>query len=85
MQLFLLLFVVAFSFVTIGCDKPQTEPVAKIAAREEICWRCGGHKFEVDDTTATFDYQGKTYYFCTEDCKIEFAKDPAHYLPKKEG
>ncbi len=27
----------------------------------------------------TAEYQGKTYYFCSEGCKKEFLKDPAKY------
>lgn len=32
--------------------------------------------------TPHWDYQGTTYYFCSETCKTAFIKDPARYLPK---
>jgi YHS domain-containing protein len=28
------------------------------------------------------DYKGKTYYFCSNDCKTKFQKDPAKYADK---
>ena len=38
----------------------------------------------IDDTTATArsNYQGKTYYFCSEACKKSFDADPARYVSK---
>lgn len=35
----------------------------------------------IDDETAEArsTYQGKTYYFCSEECKQAFDKDPARY------
>jgi YHS domain-containing protein len=27
----------------------------------------------------TLEYEGKTYYFCSDDCKQQFAKDPKRY------
>jgi len=26
------------------------------------------------------EYQGKTYYFCSKDCKARFDANPAHYV-----
>ncbi len=42
---------------------------------------CG---MEVDTAKATaaglrLEYQGTTYYFCSEDCKIQFRKEPKRY------
>ena len=34
----------------------------------------------VDPSTPQAVYQGKTYYFCSADCRAEFEKHPAHYL-----
>ena len=28
----------------------------------------------------SYDYQGKTYYFCATSCLAKFQKDPAYYL-----
>jgi P-type Cu+ transporter len=40
---------------------------------------CG---MSVDETTAPArtSYKGKTYYFCSEDCKESFDKNPDKYL-----
>lgn len=48
---------------------------------------CG---MEVDPkkATATHEYQGMTYYFCSPGCKASFAKEPSKYLkagPKPMG
>ena len=38
---------------------------------------------QVDTADAQFttEYDGKTYYFCSEHCKEEFESDPEEYLP----
>lgn len=45
---------------------------------------CG---MQVDEKTAaaTYEYQGKTYYFCAPGCKAAFSKEPEKYLHKSEG
>ena len=42
---------------------------------------CG---MQIDPTKAKggkSEYKGKTYYFCSEDCKKKFDKEPAKYVP----
>jgi Cu+-exporting ATPase len=34
---------------------------------------------KIADAKVTAEYQGKTFYFCSEGCKKEFLKDPAKY------
>jgi YHS domain-containing protein len=34
----------------------------------------------VDQTTPRYEYGGKTYYFCSQDCRQKFAKNPQKYL-----
>jgi YHS domain-containing protein len=34
------------------------------------------------DQTLHADYQGKTYYFCSDHCQLLFAKNPAAYAGK---
>lgn len=45
---------------------------------------CG---MNVDPKTAAAksDYQGKTYYFCSEGCKKSFDKEPQKYIEKAEA
>lgn len=43
---------------------------------------------KIKDNTPRTEYKGKTYYFCSEDCKRDFIKDPDKYLAssiKKAG
>ena len=42
---------------------------------------CG---MNVDEKTAKFKstYEGKTYYFCNNACKVEFEKNPKKYAKK---
>lgn len=44
---------------------------------------CG---MQVDPKTAAgqSDYEGKTYYFCSDDCKKQFDKDPKQYVNKDD-
>ena len=36
----------------------------------------------VDSTTPTYSYNGKSYYFCSQECRNQFAKNPARYLSR---
>lgn len=38
-----------------------------------------GMQIKVEKAAATVEYQGKTYYFCTEACRRQFEQDPARY------
>ncbi|MFQ5882837.1 MAG: YHS domain-containing protein [Candidatus Methylomirabilales bacterium] len=44
---------------------------------------CG---MEVDETkaAATSVYQGTTYYFCAQGCKVTFDKAPEKYVEERE-
>lgn len=41
-----------------------------------------GETFTVAADSPKVEYEGKTYYFCCEDCVGDFQKDPAKYLAK---
>lgn len=36
-----------------------------------------GMRIDTDDAVATAEYEGATYYFCSEACHDAFAEDPA--------
>src|SRR4051794_2097472 len=36
----------------------------------------------VDDQTPRYESNGKTYYFCSNSCRDEFARNPGKFLPK---
>lgn len=46
-----------------------------MAVKDPIC----GMTIEESDAAATAEYKGKTYYFCSIDCKEEFEQDPEAY------
>jgi YHS domain-containing protein len=37
---------------------------------------------DVDSQTPSYTYDGKTYYFCSNKCRNDFAKQPAKYVRK---
>jgi len=41
-----------------------------------------GETFTVAADSPKVEYEGKTYYFCCEDCVGDFQKDPAKYVAK---
>lgn len=40
-------------------------------------------QISAQDAEAESEYKGRTYYFCSEDCKESFDKDPIRYAEKK--
>ncbi|PXV63238.1 MULTISPECIES: YHS domain-containing protein [Halanaerobium] len=45
-------------------------------AKDPVC----GMDIEADQAAASYEYKGKTYYFCAEGCKNKFAEDPEKFL-----
>ena len=43
--------------------------------KDPVC----GMMIEPDDAVGTSEYEGKTYYFCSDDCKTEFDANPEDY------
>ena len=48
-----------------------------------LCSVCAlkGGETELEKVKAHSEYEGKAYYFCSENCKKEFDADPVAYLP----
>jgi YHS domain-containing protein len=65
-----------------GCaaQRPQdTRPMAECpVCRENADLAC--LNVRVDDQTPHAEYRGVTYYFCSEDCRKDFVKNPAKYV-----
>lgn len=61
--------------------------VLPLAAQDRaVCAVCGpreGSGFETVEATAT--HEGKQYFFCSLECKIEFLSDPAAFLVTDSG
>src|SRR5947207_15766863 len=80
--LLLALFVMTFA----GCA--STSEPQQLSANQDTCWVCVHEndlacmKVDVDSKTPTVEYNGKTYHFCSEDCKKEFLANPAKYATK---
>lgn len=43
-----------------------------------------GMKLKKEDAKATYEHNGKTYYFCSEECKDKFVKEPGKYIRADE-
>ncbi len=44
--------------------------------KDPVC----GMEIERKKATATHEYQGKTYYFCSAACQANFASEPQRYV-----
>lgn len=44
-----------------------------------------GMQVDEKSAAATYEYQGKTYYFCAPGCKTAFEKEPEKYLNQSTG
>jgi Cu+-exporting ATPase len=58
----------------VGSLCPYQEDVMAMVT-DPVC----GMKIDTDDAAATAEYEGKTYYFCSEACRDAFVADPAAY------
>jgi Cu+-exporting ATPase len=50
-------------------------------AMDPVC----GMQVDPKSAAATYEYKGKTYYFCAPGCKAAFEKDPEKYLGSQGG
>lgn len=80
----------AFGLV-IGCGgQKKSETAAKTSAakaevkmvNDVVC----GMKVDTSRVKISSDYEGKTYYFCSTECKEKFDANPAEFaMAEKEG
>ena len=61
-----------------GCCGGHGTAKAATGVKDPVC----GMTVEQQDAVATSDYKGKTYYFCSEDCKVTFDDSPEDYAGK---
>jgi len=47
--------------------------------KDPVC----GMEIDKDKAAETYEYKGKTYYFCAPGCKREFEKELEKYLGKE--
>ncbi|MEO8226480.1 MAG: YHS domain-containing protein [Gemmatimonadota bacterium] len=43
--------------------------------KDPVC----GMMIDDKDAVATSDYEGKPYYFCSKECKVDFDENPEDY------
>lgn len=87
------IFVLCTPLVILACDnKPAantvTEAPKSAATKLGItadCVICVNHPLEVMSDTAKKQFNGKDYYFCSDECAATFEKDPAAALAKYEA
>ena len=82
---FLLLSLALLFLVFSGCEKRESSPQLKAhrvtqeeIGKESVCPVCG-MKISVSSQTPAVNYEGKIYYFCTEQEVNQFRKDPSKY------
>lgn len=68
---------VAFLFVFVLVTASQLQ------ADETVKCPVSGKEIKKSEAKGTYEYKGKTYYFCCENCKEAFVKDPEKYISKK--
>jgi Cu+-exporting ATPase len=49
--------------------------------RDPVC----GMDVRPEEAAATSEFQGETYYFCSEGCKRAFDENPMKYLSKQRA
>jgi Cu+-exporting ATPase len=68
------------AMVTVPPAVPSRKPLPMMmpASKGEIDPVCG-MAVEPSAAAGSYDYQGKTYYFCATSCRTKFQEDPAYY------
>jgi YHS domain-containing protein len=57
-------------------DEQQPQPTT---VKDPVC----GMKIDPATAKGKIEHKGKTYYFCSDDCKAKFQKEPAKYAEKE--
>jgi Cu+-exporting ATPase len=56
-------------------------PQGQSTVKDPVC----GMNVKPADAKFNSEYQGKTYYFCSESCKQKFDKEPAKYTTPRDS
>ena len=59
--------------------------MARQKTDEKVVCPVSGETMLKSQAKASYEYEGKTYYFCCEGCRTKFVKDPAAYIAKQEA
>lgn len=58
----------------------STDPTAQAVVIDPVC----GMDVAVKDAKYSYEYEGKTYYFCSKNCRDSFVKAPAKFIGKEK-
>lgn len=72
----LVALVVAFVWLA-GAGLALAQNAQPEKVKDPVC----GMKIDPAKAKGKSEYKGKTYHFCSTDCKTKFDKDPAKYVP----
>lgn len=71
----IILFVVAFVF--------SLNSYALQSDEEMVTCAVSGEKMKKSEAKGSLEYNGKTYYFCCDNCQVAFEKDPEKYISQE--
>lgn len=86
MRYFIIALLLAF---VSGCVSNSASTCASMQPGHQECLVCKKNvdlacvDVKVDDKTPTAQYNGKTYYFCSDECHDQFVKNPEKYVSQK--
>lgn len=75
-KIIVLLMVVCFVFILASYGENLSDEMVKC--------QVSGKEIKKSEAKATYEYKGKTYYFCMEECKDKFVENPDEYV-KSDG
>ncbi len=58
---------------------------ATLQAQNLVTCQVSGKEIKKSEAKGSMEYEGKTYYFCCENCKDSFVKDPEKYINSEPG
>jgi len=70
-KMLILIMAVSFVFVMVTAADQKADEMVKCPV--------SGEEIKKSEAKGTFQYEGKTYYFCCENCKEKFMKNPEKY------
>lgn len=84
---FIILFLLLFAVIGCASTGPQTlTQSGQHIAEDPVCAYfsdMGCIDVAVMENTPQSTYEGEIYYFCSQQCKIDFDKKPSKYLTKR--
>lgn len=73
----IVLFAVSLVFSLAATQQPKAD--------DTVTCLVSGKEIKKSEAKGTYEYKGKTYYFCCENCQETFIKDPEKILSQKAG